>query len=126
MRRSFVIYQFLVVAVFLALLGGCKSNSSSYSSPTAPATTTPPPSTPNAVAIQNFAFGPASLTITKGATVTWKNNDNVPHTATSDDGSWDTGNIAPGGSKSLSFANAGSFAYHCTVHSMMKATLVVQ
>jgi plastocyanin len=78
------------------------------------------------VVIQSLAFGPSPITVAKSATVTWKNNDNVAHTATADDASWDTGNIAPGTSKSLTFTNAGTFAYHCTVHPMMKATLVVQ
>ncbi len=126
MRRKIVAGQLLVLAVFLLFLGGCKSNSSSYSSPTSPSPTPTPPPTPNAVVIQGFAFGPSSMTVAKGATVTWKNNDNVAHTATADDGSWDTGSIAPGASKSLTFANAGTFAYHCAVHPMMKATLVVQ
>jgi plastocyanin len=62
----------------------------------------------------------------KNVTITWQNNDKVPHTATADDGSWDTGNISPGSSKALTFAVAGTFAYHCTVHPMMKATVVVQ
>lgn len=126
MRRKIVASQLAVLAALLLFLGGCKGNSSSYSSPTSPSPTPPPPATPNAVVIQGFAFGPSSLTIAKGGTVTWTNNDKVPHTATADDGSWDTGNIAAGASKSLTFANAGTFAYHCTVHPMMKATLVVQ
>ncbi len=126
MRRKFVAGQLLALAVFLLLLGGCKSNGSSYSTPTGPGPTTTPPPTSNAVVIQGFAFNPSPMTVAKGASVTWTNNDKVTHTATADDGSWDTGNIAPGASKSLTFANAGTFAYHCTVHPMMKATLVVQ
>ncbi len=125
MRRNIGSALLVIVTVFLVLLGGCKKGSS-YSSPTGPATTPPTSGQPNIVVISGFAFGPATITVSKGSTVTWQNKDNVAHTATADDGSWDTGNIAPGTSKSLTFANAGTSAYHCTVHPMMKATLVVQ
>ena len=49
------------------------------------------------ITIENFAFTPASVTVTAGATVTWTNNDSAPHTATGDGGEFDTGNIAQGG-----------------------------
>ena len=127
MRRTFMAGPLLVLAAFLMLLGGCKGASSSYySTPTSPSTAPPAPSAPNTVAIQGMAYGPSSITVAKNTSVTWKNNDNVAHTATADDGTWDTGNIAPGASKSLTFPSGGTFAYHCTVHPMMKATLVVQ
>ena len=126
MKKRMVTMGLVVLALFLVLLGGCKKGGSSYSTPTGPTTKPPTTTAPNVVAIAGFAFGPSPLTVTKGTTVTWQNKDNVAHTATADDGSWDTGSISPGASKSLTFVNAGSFAYHCTVHPMMTATLVVQ
>jgi plastocyanin len=76
--------------------------------------------------ISSSAFGPASITVSVGTTVTWRNNDGVAHTATSDAGTWDTGNIPGGGSASRTFSTAGSFPYHCTFHSGMRGTVVVQ
>ena len=80
----------------------------------------------DAVTIQNFAFGPASLSIASGTTVTWTNNDTTAHTATADDGSFDSSNIAPGSSFSQAFDTAGTFAYHCSIHPNMTATIEVK
>ena len=77
------------------------------------------------VSINYSAFSPGSLTIKTGTTVTWKNDDNMTHTATANGGSFDTGDIAPGASKSYTFTTAGSFPYHCTYHSGMTGTIVV-
>ena len=127
MRKKLVVGQMVAVAVFLIMLGGCKNGGgSSYSAPTGPSTPPPASSAPNTVVIQGFAFAPNPITISKGASITWTNKDAVPHTATADDGSWDTGNIAPGASKTLTFANSGTFSYHCAVHPMMKSSVAVQ
>jgi plastocyanin len=77
------------------------------------------------VDIVGFSFSPQTMTIQVGDTVTWANSDAQGHTATADDGSWQTGTIAGNTSKSLSFATAGTFAYHCAIHRQMTATLVV-
>src|SRR5512140_3789797 len=126
MQRKIVVMQLVAVMVFLVMLGGCKKGGSSYSTPTGPSNPPPASSSPTAVLIQSFQFAPSPITVAKGSTITWTNKDAVAHTATADDGSWDTGNIAPGASKSLTFANSGTFAYHCTVHPMMKSSVVVQ
>ena len=78
------------------------------------------------VSIAGFAFSPATVTVSVGDSVTWTNNDGATHTATADGGSFDTGNIAAGGSDSVTFNTAGSFDYHCTIHSQMTGTVVVQ
>jgi plastocyanin len=78
------------------------------------------------VAIQNFAFSPDSVTVNVGDSVTWTNNDAEAHTATADDGSWDTGSLAQGASGSVTFDTAGEFAYHCEFHSNMTGTVIVQ
>lgn len=77
--------------------------------------------------IGNFAFTPATMTISAGTTVTWKNVSAVAHTVTSDDGvSFDSGAIAAGGSFSFKFTKAGSYAYHCDIHPYMMGTIVVK
>ncbi len=75
--------------------------------------------------IAEFAFGPAELSVAAGTTVTFVNNDSAPHTATADDGSFDTGTIEPGASATVTVDAAGSFAYHCNFHPNMTATLTV-
>ena len=77
------------------------------------------------VDIAGFAFSPQSITIAVGDTVTWSNADAQGHTATADDGSFDTGTIAGGTSKSATFSTAGTFTYHCKIHPAMTATIVV-
>jgi MYXO-CTERM domain-containing protein len=79
----------------------------------------------HAVDIAGFAFAPQSVTIAVGDTVTWTNADAQGHTATADDGSFDTGTIANGTSRSATFPTAGTFAYHCRIHPSMTATIVV-
>jgi len=78
------------------------------------------------VGIAGFSFSPKSLTINVGDTVTWDNSDLQHHTATADDGSFDTGPISSGTPKSVKFSTAGTFAYHCNIHPAMTATLVVK
>src|SRR5262249_41414632 len=81
---------------------------------------------PNSVSISNFAFQPASLTINAGDTVTWTNNDTVPHTVTDDAGAFDSGQIAPGGSYSRRFDGpSATLSYHCQIHPGMTGQIVV-
>ena len=80
----------------------------------------------SAVNIQNSAFAPATTPIKVGDTVTWTNRDAFSHTSTSDTGAWDTGVITAGASRSFTFTSAGTFAYHCSIHSFMKGTVTVQ
>jgi plastocyanin len=80
----------------------------------------------HAVTIANFAFDPPTLSVAAGTTVTWTNNDTSPHTVTADDGSFDSGNLNPGQSFTFTFAQGGTFAYHCNYHPNMKASIVVQ
>jgi plastocyanin len=80
----------------------------------------------SAVNIQNSAFAPTSTPIKVGDTVTWTNRDAFSHTSTSDTGAWDTGVIVAGASGSFTFRSAGTFGYHCSIHSFMKGTVTVQ
>src|SRR4051812_15054434 len=59
------------------------------------------------VSIANFAFDPGSVTIDAGSTVTWTNSDSATHTVTSDDGTFDSGNLASGDSYSFTFDTPG-------------------
>ena len=71
-------------------------------------------------------FSPNPIQITVGDTVTWTNNAGLTHTATSDTGAWDTGNLAPGATSSaVAFPTAGTFSYHCAIHPSMVGSVVV-
>jgi len=71
-------------------------------------------------------FTPSTVQGNVGDSVTWRNDENgVSHTATADNGAWDTGIVGSGLSKTLAFTVAGTFPYHCAIHPSMKGTLVV-
>ena len=76
------------------------------------------------VSIANIQFSPATLEIKKGDVVEWKNNDLVPHTATSS--SFDSGSLASGQSWRHTFPEPGTFPYVCTFHTNMKGVVVVK
>lgn len=110
----------IVAAALLAVLSGCGSSSDTSAGAGASAS--------NSVTIQNFAFSPATLSVKVGTTVTWTNQDSTTHTATSDPGtpaSFDSGNIAQGKSATFTFQQAGTYSYHCSIHTYMKATITV-
>jgi plastocyanin len=77
------------------------------------------------VNIQNFAFNPDTLSVPVGTTVTWNNLDNTAHTATADDGSFQSGTLQPGQSFSFQFQDAGTFTYNCAFHPNMQGTIEV-
>ncbi len=72
----------------------------------------------------NF-YSPASVSIAAGDTVTWNNNGQAPHSATADNGSFDTGVFNSGQSRSETFNSAGTFTYFCTIHANMHGSVRV-
>lgn len=81
--------------------------------------------TTHVVAIKDFRYVPESLTVNAGDTIVWKNEDRAPHTATARD-IFDSGTIAYGKAWTLVADRKGTFAYICTLHPKMQATLIVQ
>jgi plastocyanin len=77
------------------------------------------------VTIAGLKFTPAQVTVQRGDTVTWKNTDVVPHTATAK-GKFDSGTIAPGKSYSRKMDQPGEFDYICTVHPNMQGKVTVK
>ncbi len=84
------------------------------------------PSSGAVVHIRDDAFIPASITVKAGDKVTFVNDDDDAHTATADDASWDSEGLNQGQKWTHAFMKAGKVAYHCTVHPMMHATIVVR
>lgn len=77
------------------------------------------------VEIVDFSFNPDPVTIAVGGKVTWLNQDSAPHTATADDGSFDTGTLDQGKLKSETFKEAGTYDYICSIHPTMHGTVEV-
>ena len=77
------------------------------------------------VEIENFSYNPSGLHINPGDMVEWRNRDAVFHSATSDNGVWDSGLLAEDDTYTYTFSLAGVFPYHCTVHPSMMDTIVV-
>jgi plastocyanin len=92
---------------------------------TSPAAGSPAATTGDTVAIRDFAFQPAALDVALGTTMTWTNEDSVQHTATADDGSFDSGELAQDESFSHTFSTPGTFTYICTIHPSMTGAITV-
>jgi plastocyanin len=79
-----------------------------------------------AVKIDNFVFGPQTLTVPVGTTVTWTNSDDIPHTSVSTDGVFKSKVLDTDEKFSYKFDKAGTYPYYCTIHPKMTGTVVVQ
>jgi plastocyanin len=79
------------------------------------------------ILVEDFAFNPATITIQVGDTVTWTNNGDVPHTATSMSGpdSFDV-SLPVGASGAVTFDTPGTYDYICSLHPIMEGTIVVE
>jgi plastocyanin len=85
------------------------------------------PSAANAeVKIDNFSFGPETLTVAVGTTVTWTNRDDIPHTVVSTDGVFKSKVRDTDEKFSYTFSRAGTYPYYCSVHPKMTGKIVVQ
>lgn len=79
------------------------------------------------VKIDNFSFGPSSLKIASGTTVTWTNRDDVPHTVVSDDKkTFKSKALDTDEQFSYTFAKPGKYSYFCSVHPKMTGEVVVE
>jgi plastocyanin len=116
----------IVVLVTCIAVCGCTGSG--------PSTTTTPTQVPGAttVNIQNFAFNPASITVPKGTTVIWVNQDTADHQIINDaqgsigEGTLFTSNsLQKGAQYPFRFDTPGTYPYHCNIHPSMKATVIV-
>jgi plastocyanin len=134
--RPLLLAGLLACAAALAACGGSGSGATVAPSAAAPSAAAPSeaPSTASeapaaggdVVTIKDFAFGPATLSVAVGSTVTWTNADSAAHTVTADDGSFDSKSLAAGSTFSQTFDTAGTFAYHCSIHPNMTASVDVK
>ena len=80
------------------------------------------------VKIDNFSFGPASLTVAAGTTVVWTNRDDIPHTVVStDDAKTFKSKVLDTDEKfSFTFSKGGTYPYFCSIHPKMTGKVIVQ
>ncbi len=78
------------------------------------------------VKIDNFSFGPATITVAPGTTVTWVNHDDIPHTVVSTDSVFKSKVLDTDEKFSFTFTKAGTYPYFCSIHPKMTATVVVK
>jgi len=114
----------LAATASLALLAGCSA---------APASTGAAPAAAAAAAVDvsGFKFAPATLEVAKGTKVTWTNKDTTKHTVTSGkdgtkDSKFDGALDAAPGTFTFTFADAGTYAYFCSIHKSMVGTITVK
>jgi len=127
LRRTTVITASLLV---LLVVAGCSDSkpgessastdsaalaSSAYAKSAALATT---------VTIKKRAFSPNAITAKVGDTITFTNEDNTDHSATANDGSFDTKTFSSG-SKTFKVTKPGPIGYHCVIHSSMQGEILV-
>jgi plastocyanin len=81
---------------------------------------------PTEVRVDNFSFGPETLTVPLNSTVTWVNKDDVPHVIASTDGVFKSRALDTDDRYSYTFAKAGTYSYYCSIHPKMVGRVVVQ
>ncbi len=78
------------------------------------------------VKIDNFSFGPGTVTVPVGTTVTWTNRDDIPHTVVSTEGVFKSRVLDTDEKFMFTFSKAGTFPYFCSIHPKMTGKVVVQ
>ena len=114
------------LALVLGVLGvaaGCGGSGNGYG--TGPTGNNNPGSTTTSISVKNNSFDPSATTVAVGSTVTWSwAAGDVAHNVTFDDGPKSADQSS--GSYTRTFATAGKYPYHCTIHSGMTGTVTVQ
>ena len=122
-------FHIVLVLVTVLTLSATFAGCTSYQSP-APqgAGTAAPAAGPGAITIKSFSFSPQEMTVKQGTTVTWMNQDPVPHTIVSDAGAPEAISSEPisqGASFSFTFTKPGTYPYHCSIHPSMTGSVIV-
>ena len=92
----------------------------------APSAQAAAPAAATAVHIANFTFSPATITVKAGTTVTWTNDDDIPHTVVETSGAFRSKVLDSGEHFSFTFVKAGEFHYFCSIHPHMTGIVIVK
>jgi plastocyanin len=115
----------LIIATGVLLIAHDPQSSDDTAARSAPATGV------DRVQIKDFTYVPAAITVAAGTTITFTNEDNAPHTATSGasptpDGVFDSETLPKGASKRIKVTKRGTLAYYCALHPFMKGMVIVR
>jgi plastocyanin len=117
--------RWVLAMVAAGVLAACANASAAQGHPRSNPAPNAAAAGPQLVRAVNFIFQPPSLSVPVGTGVTFRNDDGAAHTFTADSGAFDSGALAGGQSFAFTFGTAGTFAYHCNLHSSMRGTIVV-
>ena len=78
------------------------------------------------VRVDNFTFGPQTITVPVNSTVTWVNKDDIPHVIASNDGLFKSKALDTDQTYSFTFTKVGTYAYYCSIHPKMVGKVIVQ
>lgn len=125
-----IIVIILVVVGGIAIAASTKQSNGDMNMKSDSRTKTNSPQAANAVVIQDYKFSPSPITVKKGTTVTWTNQDTARHSVEMDKGQpaggpTDSPLFGKGETYSFTFNTVGTFNYHCSPHPYMKGTVVV-
>jgi len=122
------IISLIIVLIAISFISGCSLYGNNQTStprvnptPTQPAVSQ---NNTNTINIENFSFNPSTITIKKGAVITWTNNDSVPHKIKS--ATFNSEALNNGQSFSFTFNDAGTFKYSCAIHPSMTGEIIVE
>lgn len=125
-KKRSIIWIIVILAILILGIGAYFMFNNNYGTPVNDTTNNNQTTIPGTISIQNLAFSPATITINKGDTVTWKNNDSTIHNVVADDNSFNLEEMVAGGSASYTFNNEGTFSYHCSIHPYMTGVIIVK
>jgi OOP family OmpA-OmpF porin len=115
--------RFALVAIGALVFASCGKDKSPAPAPSGSTTIT---IVSGASGLTTTAYSPSPITVAVGTTVSFLNNDSTTHTSHANAGTWVSPNIAPGTRFNTTITAAGTYVYHCDIHTGMTGTIVVQ
>ena len=122
MKAFIIIVIIVILAVGGYYLYRNKYNNSNSSNQTSINTS---PIATNSIEIKNMSFNPNNISVASGSVITVTNNDSTNHTITANDGSFNHP-VSAGQSVTFTIDNPGTYDYHCSIHTYMTGTILVQ
>ena len=119
-----IVFLLALAAIYFLIYGNPYAKNYGNQSTTNNSSTTQSNTAANTVSIQNFAFNPSSLTVSKGTTVTWTNEDSASHEIKST--TFGSSLLSKGATFSHTFDQTGTFNYSCAIHPTMQGKIIVQ
>ena len=130
-KTGIIALLIVIVAIFtIGVVGFIATPPQNSAVEVTPGPTISEEATPSAqrveVMISNLSFQPASITVGRGSTIVWRNQDTVAHTVTAEDGSFDSGTIVAGDMFVQKFDKVKTYTYSCGIYPEMKGTIIVK